>query len=61
MNMSKSNTPDSFFVVGLSQIGKLNSSLGVLEPSYMIEIIHPMHIDFLGKVIENPGDKSLVD
>ena len=49
------------FVVRLSQIGKLNSSLGVPELSYMLEIIHPMHIDFLGKAIENLGGKSLVD
>ena len=49
------------FVVRLSQIGKLNLSLGVLEQRYMLEIIHLMHIDFLGKVIENLGDKSLVD
>ena len=49
------------FVVRLSQIGKLNSSLGVLELRYMLEIIHPMHIDFLGKAIENLGGKSLVD
>ena len=43
------------FVVRLSQIGKLNSSLGVLEPSYMLEIMHQRHIDFLGKAIENLG------
>ena len=49
------------FVVTLSQIGKLNSSLGVPEPSYKLEIIHPMNIDFLGKAIENLGVKSLVD
>ena len=48
------------FLVRLSQIGKLNSSLGVLEPSYMLEIIHPMHIDFMGKAIENIGGESLV-
>ena len=49
------------FVVRLSQIGKLNSSLGVPKPSYMLEIIHPMDIDFLGKAIENLGGESLVD
>ena len=43
------------FVVRLSQIGKLNLSLGVPEPIYMLEIIHPMHIDLLGKAIENLG------
>ena len=42
-------------VVRLSQIGKLNSSLGVLKLSYMLEIMHQMHIDFLGKAIENLG------
>ena len=42
-------------VVRLSQIGKLNSSLGVPEPSYMLEIMHQMHIDFFGKAIENLG------
>ena len=49
------------FVVKLSQIGKLNFSLGVLELSYMLEIMHPMHIDFLGMAIENLGGESLVD
>ena len=42
-------------LVRLFQIGKLNSILGVPEPSYMLEIMHQMHIDFLGKAIENPG------
>ena len=42
-------------VVRLSQIGKLNSSLGVPKLSYMLEIMHQMHIDFLGKSIENLG------
>ena len=49
------------FIVRLSQIGKLNSILGVPESSYMLEIIHPMHIDFLGKDIENIGGESLID
>ena len=49
------------FVVRLSHIGKLNSSLGVPELSYMLEIIHPMHIDFMGKAIENLGGESLID
>ena len=49
------------FVVRLSQIGKLNSSLGVSELSYMLEIIRPLHIDFLGKAIENLGGESFVD
>ena len=42
-------------VVRLARIGKLNSSLGVLEPSYMLEIMYQMHIDSLGKAIENIG------
>ena len=49
------------FVVRLSQIGKLNSSLGVPKLSYMLEIMHLMHIDFLGRAIENLGGESLVD
>ena len=49
------------FIVRLTQIGKLNSSLGVLKPSYMLEIVYPLHIDFLGKAIENLGGESLVD
>ena len=49
------------FVVRLSQIGKLNSSLGVPELSYMLDTIHPMHIDFLGHAIENLVGESLVD
>ena len=36
-------------------MGKLTSSLGVLEPRYMLEIMKQMHIDFWGKVIENLG------
>ena len=43
------------FVVRLSQIGKLNSSLGVPEQSYMLEIMYQMRIDSLGKAIENFG------
>ena len=42
-------------IVRLSQIGKLTSSLGVPESSYMLEIMHQMHIDSLGKAIENLG------
>ena len=42
-------------VVRLSQIGKLNSSLGVLKPSYMLEIMYQIHIECLGKDIENLG------
>ena len=42
-------------VVRFFQIGELNSSLGVLESSYMLEIKYQMHIGFLGKAIENLG------
>ena len=44
-------------IVGLSKIGKLNSSLGVPELSYIVEIVYQMHIDSLGKVIENLGGR----
>ena len=36
-------------------MGKWTSSLGVLDPRYMLEIIKQLHIDFQGKVIENLG------
>ena len=36
-------------------MGEWISSLGVLEPRYMLEIMKQLHIDFLGKVIENLG------
>ena len=36
-------------------MGELTSSLGVLEPRYMLEIMKQMHIDLLGKVIEKLG------
>ena len=42
-------------VVRFFQIGELNSSLGVPEPSYMLEITYRMHIGFLGKAMENLG------
>ena len=38
-------------------MGKLTSSLGVLEPRYMLEIMKQLHRDFLGKVIENLGGR----
>ena len=37
------------FCVKLFQIGKLNSSLGVLESSYTLEIILQPHYGLLGK------------
>ena len=40
-------------VVRLFQVGELNSTLGVSEPSYMIEIMYIMDIGFLGKAIKN--------
>ena len=42
-------------IVRLSQIGKLKSSLGVQESSYMLEIMYQRNIDSLGKAIENLG------
>ena len=42
-------------VVRLFQIGELNSSLGVPESSYMLDIKYQMHLGFLGKAIENLG------
>ena len=42
-------------VVRFFQRGELNSSLGVPEPSYMLEITYQMHIGFLGKAIGNLG------
>ena len=42
-------------VVIFFELGKLNSSLGVPELSYMLEIMYQMHIDSLGKAIENLG------
>ena len=34
-------------------MGEWTSSLGVLEPRYMLEIMKQLHIDLWGKVIEN--------
>ena len=42
-------------MVKVFQMGELTSSLGVLEPRYMLEIMKQMHIDLWGKVIENLG------
>ena len=42
-------------VVKIFQMGELTSSLGVLEPRYMLEIMKQLYIDFWGKVIENLG------
>ena len=42
-------------VVRLSKVGELNSSLGVSEPRYMLEIKYLMHIGSLGKAIEYLG------
>ena len=40
-------------VVRVFQVGKWTSSLGVLDPRYMLEIMKQLPIDFQGKVIEN--------
>ena len=42
-------------VVRRFQIGGLNSSLGVSEPSYTLGIMYQMHIGSLGMAIENLG------
>ena len=42
-------------VVRRLQIGGLNSSLGVSEPSYTLGIMYQMHIGSLGMAIEDLG------
>ena len=42
-------------MVKIFQMGELTSSLGVLEPRYMLKITKQLHIDLWGKVIENLG------
>ena len=42
-------------VISLSQLGELNSSLGVSEPRYTLGVIYSTHIGSLGKVIEYLG------
>ena len=39
-------------------MGEWISSLGVLKPKYMLEIMKQLHIDCWGKVIENLGGLS---
>ena len=43
------------FLVRLVQLGEFKLGLGVLELCYMLEIMHRLHIDFLGMVNENMG------
>ena len=43
------------YVVRRFQIGGLNSSLGVSEPSYTLGIMYQIHIRSLGMPIENLG------
>ena len=43
------------FVVRFSQLGELNSSLGLSEPRYTLEVVYSTHIGSLGKVIEYIG------
>ena len=40
-------------------MGEWTSSLGVLEPRYMLEIMRQLYIDLWGKVIENMGVELL--
>ena len=42
-------------LVRFSQLGELNSSLGVSEPKCTLEVIYLTHIGSLGKVIEYFG------
>ena len=42
-------------IVRFSKLGELNSSLGALEPRYILEVIYSTHIGSLGKVIEYLG------
>ena len=42
-------------VFRFSPLGELNSSLGVSEPRYTLEVIHSMQIGSLGKAIEYLG------
>ena len=43
------------FLVRLFQIGELSLRLRVLEPCHTLEIMIQLHLDSLGKVIENLG------
>ena len=57
-NNNNNNKVRSYpFLVRLVQIGELKLSLGVLELCYMLEIMNRLHIDLLGKVIENLGGR----
>ena len=47
-------------VVSVFQMGEWTSSLGVLEPSYMLEIRKQLHVNLWGKVIENVGGVELL-
>ena len=48
-------------VVRLSQLGELNSSLGVSEPRYMLEIKYLMHIGSLERLLNTTEVASLVN
>ena len=56
MNKNEGSYPS---VVRIFQMGELTSSLGVLEPKYMLDIMKQLHIDLWGKVIENLGGGGL--
>ena len=43
------------FLVGFSQLGELNSSLGASEPKCTLEVNYLTHIESLGKIIEYFG------
>ena len=46
-------------VVRAFQMGWWTSSLGVLDPRYMLEIMKQLQIAFQGKVIEKLGGRGL--
>ena len=48
------------FVVRSSQLGELNSSLGVSEPRYTLEVIYSMHIGSLGRLLNTLEAEALV-
>ena len=43
------------FLVSFFQIGELSLTLGILGPSYTLEIMLSPTLSFLGKVIEDLG------
>ena len=48
-------------VVIFSQLGELNSSLGVSEPRYMLEVTYSMHIVFWERLLNTSEVEVLVN